>query len=128
MSGSNSLPPDALPVRARPLDLTVHALPEPRLQDLDARTRAGRWRMLLVALVCALPVVASYFSYYVWRPASSNAYSALIQPTVALPDVTATRLDGSAVALRALAGQWLLVVVHGADCDAGCEQIGRAHV
>ena len=32
------------------------------------RTRAGRWQMLLLALVCAAPVIASYFSYYVVRP------------------------------------------------------------
>ena len=126
MSGSNSSLPDAaLPVRARPLDLTVHALPEPRLLPLDerARTRAGRWRLALVALVCALPVAASYFAYYVWRPAASSAYSTLIRPTVALPDIAVTRLDGSRVALRSLAGQWLLVVAHGADCDAACERL-----
>src|SRR5574337_1165996 len=111
MSGSNSLPPDALPVRARPIDLTVHALPEPRMPSLDdrARTAAGRRRMLLIALVCALPVAASYFSYYVWRPARSAAYSTLIQPTVPMPDIAGLRLDGTPVRLRSLAGQWLLV-------------------
>ena len=125
MPGSNSLPPDALPVRARPLDLTVHALPEPRLRAMGppARTVAGRWRMLLIALVCALPVLASYFSYYVWRPGRLSAYSALIQPTATLPDVAALRLDGTRVSLRSLAGQWLLVVVHGADCDPACERL-----
>src|SRR5574340_18754 len=124
MSGSNSLPPDAFPVRARPIDLTVHALPEPRLPSLDdrARTAAGRRRMLLIALVCALPVAASYFSYYVWRPARSAAYSTLIQPTAPMPDVAAQRLDGAPVRLRDLAGQWLLVVAHGAGCDGACER------
>lgn len=114
-----------MPVRARPLDLTVHALPEPRLAAMDgrARTAAGRRRMALIALVCALPVAASYFSYYVWRPGGSAAYATLIQPTLNLPDVVAVRLDGARVPLRSLAGQWLLVVVHGADCDAACERL-----
>jgi hypothetical protein len=125
MPGSNSSSPDALPVRARPLGLTVHALPDPRLRDMSprARIRAGRWRMLTIALVCALPVVASYLSYYVWRPGRVNAYSTLIQPTVPLPDVAVSRLDGTSVPLRSLAGQWLLVVVHGADCDPACERL-----
>ncbi len=125
MSGSNSLPPDAYPVRGRPVDLTVHALPEPRLPSLDERRRtvAGRWRLLLIALVCALPVAASYFTYYVWRPTRSAAYSTLVQPIVPMPDVAARELDGKPVRLRSLEGQWLLVVAHPGACDSACERL-----
>ena len=42
------------------------------LQD-ERRTRAGRWKMLLLALVCAAPVIASYLSYYVLRPGARAA-------------------------------------------------------
>ncbi len=53
-----------------PLGLTVHSLPSPgAAADVDAhRTRAGRWKMLAVLAVCAAPVIASYFTYYVVRP------------------------------------------------------------
>ena len=34
----------------------------------ERRTRAGRWKMLLVLVLCAAPVVASYLAYYVVRP------------------------------------------------------------
>ena len=44
-------------------------MPAPALDD-DARgARArGRLKMLLVLLVCAAPVIASYFTYFVIRP------------------------------------------------------------
>lgn len=111
-----------------PISLTVHnlpttqqALPQQALQPPPAW--AGRLKMLLVLLVCAAPVVASYLTYYVIRPSSgASAYSELIRPTRSLPDLTATRLDGQAMALRALKGQWLLVVVAGAECPAICER------
>jgi hypothetical protein len=108
-------------MRAMPLDLTVHALPELRPVGMDPRVAAGRRRLALIGLVCALPVIASCLTYFVWRPTGSSAYSTLIRPSVAMPDVVATRPDGTRVALRTLAGQWLLVVAHGTDCDAACE-------
>lgn len=105
-----------------PLDLTVHALPRPERSDLGAqRTRAGRWKMLLVLLVCAAPVVASYFTYYVLRPEARSVFGTLIDPQRPLPDVDARTSDGRPVNLRTLKGQWLLVVVAGGACDATCQ-------
>ena len=117
--------------RTEPIDLTVHTLPSPQqaLQPPLKQSRmnrpvlAGRLKMLLVMLVCAAPVVASYFTYYVIRPSNAaSAYSELIRPTIGLPEMTAARPDGQAVALRSLKGQWLLVAVAGGDCPAACEQ------
>lgn len=125
MSGSKSSVPDG---RAEPLALTVHSLPAAALADGTAsadprRVRIGRIKMLLMLLVCAAPVIASYFSYYVVRPSgSSTAYGQLIQPTVGLPAVEARTLDGRAVPLRSLKGQWLLVVVGSGQCDTACEE------
>lgn len=108
--------------RSEPLGLTVHSLPQPG--DVLSRQRAsGRLKMLLVVLVCALPVIASYFTYFVVRPGGSGtAYSALIQPAVAMPAVPARGLDGSDKPLRSLVGQWLLVVVDGGACAQACEK------
>ena len=112
---------------AEPLSLTVHELPAPQLGTADApaenRTRGGRWRMLLVAAVCFAPVVASYLTYFVWRPGGSSAYSTLIQPSLAMPALAAKSLDGSAVPLRSMTGQWLLVLAHDAACDTACERL-----
>lgn len=107
-----------------PLGLTIHSLPVP--QDAAAfdaqRTARGRWRMLAVLLVCAAPVIESYFTYYVIRPSAQRSYGELVNPQRPLPDAAATRLDGSTASLPALKGQWLLVSVAGAACDALCER------
>ena len=108
----------------RPLGLTVHSLPEPSgaLQTEVVRTRAGRWRMLAVMLVCAAPVIASYFTYYVVRPEGRRNFGELINPQRPLPPLTASNLQGTPVSLQSLKGQWLFVSVAGAACDALCKQ------
>ena len=128
MSGSNSSPPSAAhalhAAADEPLGLTVHTLPSPQqaLADVQVRrTALGRWKMVLVMLCCAAPVVASYFTYYVVRPEGRSAYGTLIDPQRPLPDIEGRRADGSTVRMPALKGQWLLVVVAGAACDATCE-------
>lgn len=105
-----------------PLGLTVHTLPQP--QDVAAaqggRTRAGRWKMLAVLLVCVAPVVASYLAFYVVRPEGRRNFGELIEPQRPLPDVVGTRLDGKPIHLRALKDQWLLVSVASGACDEQC--------
>ena len=39
---------------------------------INARTRRGRIQMLLLLLACASPVIASYFAYYVIKPAGGK--------------------------------------------------------
>ena len=85
------------------------------------RTRAGRWQMLLLALVCAAPVIASYYSYYVARPEARRSFGELIEPQPPLPTASATDLSGRPVELSTLKGQWLLLSVAGGACDAACE-------
>ena len=106
----------------QPLGLTVYTLPTPGQLELNpqARTRLGRWKMILVLLICAAPVVASYFSYYVLRPEGRRNYGALIDPQRPLPDLVGTTLDGHSVNLRTLKDQWLLISVSGGACDAAC--------
>ncbi len=117
MSGSKLSDANAKP--ESPLDLTVHSLPS--AQALPNRGM-GRWKMLLVMLVCAAPVIASYFTYYVIRPEGRHNFGELINPQPTLPDVQLTAVDGSPVNLRSLKGQWLLVVVAGGACNTLCEQ------
>lgn len=103
--------------------MTVHTLPPADAQALRRRTVGGRWKMLLVLLACAAPVIASYFTYYVIRPDGRTNYGALIEPARALPSaLPLTTLTGSVVDPSSLRGQWLLVVVAGGACDAACEQ------
>ncbi|WP_326539364.1 SCO family protein [Pseudorhodoferax sp.] len=107
----------------QPLGLTVHSLPSPtEAVGLSARrTRSGRLKMLLVVLVCAAPVIASYFTYYVVRPEGRRVFGELIDPQRPLPDLVAQDANGQPVRLTSLKGQWLLVSVAGGACDAACE-------
>ncbi len=129
MSGSNSSAPGAsaaTPSAPEALSLTVHGVAGPDLADPATharnRTRLGRVKMLLVLLVCAAPVIASYVTYFVIRPEGRTNYGTLILPTRSLPDLQLRALDGTPVAPRSLHGQWLLVVVGPSACDATCEQ------
>ena len=106
------------------IQLSVHSLPAAD-QALTQRTRVGRIKMLLVWAVCAAPVVASYFMYYVVRPEGRTNHGALIQPVRAMPEPAALpllNLQGSPVLPASLKGQWLLVSVAGGACEAACEK------
>lgn len=128
MSGSNSSDRGASgdaprAADAEPLSFAVHSLPQPTLAG--AAVARGRLRMLLVLLVCAAPVIASYFTYYVIRPQGRSAYGELIEPQRPLPaaaQLSLSDLEGRAVDPVTLKGQWLLVVVAGGGCDALCER------
>ncbi|WPB56598.1 hypothetical protein [Xylophilus sp. GOD-11R] len=132
MPGSNSSDARALPDKAGAasgavadqfLDLAVHSMPLPGAAlDAAGRTSRGRWKMLLVMAMCAAPVVASYFTYYVIRPQGHRSFGTLIGQQPSLPDIAARTLDGDTVRLPALAGQWLLVSVAGGACTADCEK------
>jgi len=78
--------------------------------------------MLAVLLVCAAPVIASYFTYYVIRPEGRRNYGELVDPQRPLPALPAAAPDGSRVELASLKGQWLLVSVAGGACDSACQQ------
>ena len=106
-----------------PLSFTVHSMPAPELDGAARRTSNGRLKMLLVLLVCAAPVVASYLTYFVIRPEGRTNYSELIQPLRPIPDqLPLVDLQGRPVAAASLKGQWLLVVIAGGACDAVCER------
>lgn len=106
------------------VQLSVHSLPEPD-QALVRRTRMGRIKMLLVWAVCAAPVLASYFMYYVVRPEGRTNHGELILPPRPLPAaelLPLTDLQGRTVAAASLKGQWLLVTVAPGACDTACEK------
>ncbi len=103
------------------MSFTVHSMPAAALDE--RRTKHGRLKMLLVLLICAAPVVASYLTYFVIRPEGRTNYGELIQPLRPVPaELPLVDLQGQPVAATALKGQWLLVVVSGGDCNARCEK------
>jgi hypothetical protein len=89
---------------------------------LDQRTSKGRWKLLAVLAVCAAPLIASYFTYYVIKPESRTNYGALIDPRQhPIPAMASTTLDGKPVALDAYKGKWIMLKVGGSDCQQACQ-------
>jgi len=122
--GDNDLPEQD----SDPMQLSVHSLPKPQEVGQAVakhRTKYGRLQMLLVMLICAAPVIASYFTYYVVRPEGRTNHGELINPPVPMPadaQLILTNQDGEAVALSSLKQQWLFITVAGGQCDDLCEQ------
>ena len=78
--------------------------------------------MLAVLLVCAAPVIASYFTYYVVRPDTRRNFGDLIEPQRPMVALATQSLDGKVDDVSALKGQWLLVTVAGGTCGEACEK------
>ncbi len=106
------------------LTFTLHGTPAPMRDYSAAQSRRGRITMLVILFACALPVLASYFTYYVIRPHGRTNYATLVEPQRPLPalsEVPAQDMDGHSVPLTTLKGQWLMIVVAPASCGKQCE-------
>lgn len=89
--------------------------------DFARRRRRGRIVLVLLALVTITPVAASYALYYFWPRDKQVNYGELL-PTRPLPPLAGTKLDGTAQALGAYRGRWVLVTQGGGACDAACDK------
>lgn len=88
-----------------------------------AAPKRGRWKMIAIAAVCASPVLASYFTYYVIKPTSRNNYGALIDPRQhPIPPLSSVTLAGKPEGLDAYKGKWLMVKAGGGACADACQK------
>lgn len=83
--------------------------------------RKGIRSLIVVAVVCALPVVASYFMFYFWRPSGSTNYGEILQ-VKPLPDPGLRTLDGNPFRLADLRGRWVMLTVDRGSCAAPCQE------
>ena len=84
-----------------------------------SRKSKGRRTLLLLALVALAPIVASYVTYYWFVPDKRVNYGELL-PAGSAPPVIGVGADGAPFALADLRGQWVLLIVTGADCTDAC--------
>jgi len=97
-------------------------LAEPAIDPKSARKR-GRWMLWLVLLVCASPMIASYFTYYVIKPEKRNNYGTLIdQRAHPVPAMATTTLDGRPQALEQFKGKWVMLMVGSGACPDVCQK------
>lgn len=82
----------------------------------------GRWMVLLIALVCAAPVIASYLAYYVIKPTGgATNYGALIEPQRPISEALIVKDEaGKTMPLASLRGRWLMISVDRSACDEAC--------
>ena len=85
------------------------------------RRRTARRTLILLALVCAAPVIASYVAYYWLHPTSRVNYGELLEP-VTVPEIAGRRLDGTPFRLSELRGRWVLLMADAGACTARCER------
>lgn len=89
----------------------------------EAKRKRGRWMLLLVLLVCASPLIASYFTYYVIKPEKRNNYGTLIdQRAHPVPAMPTTTLDGRPLALDRFKGKWVMLMTGSGACAEACRK------
>lgn len=86
---------------------------------MEQKTKS-RLFLLLIFSACALPIAASLFVYYVWKPAKFLNHGELME-LKALPEGSFVDLAGKEVKLHA-EGKWTLLVLDSGNCDAECKQ------
>jgi hypothetical protein len=94
---------------------------EPAASVEGARRRAARRTIVLLALICAAPVVGSYVAYYWLHPDARTNYGELLEPAPA-PQIAGERLDGASFRLSDLRGRWVLLGADPTSCDARCKR------
>ena len=84
--------------------------------------RQGRGRLVVVAIfvVCAFPLAAALFAYFLLPPSGRTNYGELVEPTP-LPAVRLERFDGREFALADLKGKWVMLQVDAAECGQPCQ-------
>jgi hypothetical protein len=86
-------------------------------------TNRGRWKLLAVLAVCAAPLIASYFTYYVIKPKGGvTNYGTLIDPRAyPIPAMASTTLDGKPATLDNYKGKWIMLKVGPSECLQDCQ-------
>ncbi|HEY4998677.1 MAG TPA: hypothetical protein VII36_06015 [Usitatibacter sp.] len=79
-----------------------------------------RAKLLLIASLFALPILASITVYRFFRPEPTANYGELLLPPQTLADHAFTRLDGKPFRFRELRERWILVASDSGACEARC--------
>jgi cytochrome oxidase Cu insertion factor (SCO1/SenC/PrrC family) len=93
------------------------------VEKTENKKAAGRWKLLAVLAVCASPLIASYFTYYVIKPGPKNNYGSLIDPRqYPMPTLGLQSEEGKAFELSSLKGKWLILQIDDASCTEVCQR------
>ena len=75
---------------------------------------------MLIAVLFAVPVIASYLAFFVWRPQGRVNYGDLLEsrPRAEMP---LRHLDGRTFRFAELRGKWVMVSIDAGACARSCE-------
>jgi cytochrome oxidase Cu insertion factor (SCO1/SenC/PrrC family) len=83
-----------------------------------------RVKFVLMFILFALPITASYLMFFFWKPKATNNFGELITPVIAMPQEQFTITDGKDapqnVLDKGLRGKWLMVTRDSGTCDEAC--------
>lgn len=85
-----------------------------------ANRTSARLKLLLLALVCAAPVIGSYLLYFVVPPEGGKKNYGELIPIVAVSALAPRPGVPVPTDLAPVTGKWLLVMVDSGACDDGC--------
>jgi cytochrome oxidase Cu insertion factor (SCO1/SenC/PrrC family) len=83
------------------------------------RKPSSRASLVLVAVVCIAPFVASAVAYYLWQPAGRTNYGELLAP-VQIVSSPLTEVGGAPFDMAQLRGKWTYIMVDSGACDERC--------
>jgi hypothetical protein len=81
-----------------------------------------RAKLLLLASIFALPMIASYTVYRFFPPDASSNYGELLLPPATVTSQPFDRLGGGSLGFDDLRGKWVLVASDSGDCAAACRE------
>jgi hypothetical protein len=82
----------------------------------------GRWKLLIVLLICASPMIFSYITYYIIKPTGRTNYGALIDPREhPMPALPLATLEGKPASLESFKGKWIMLQAGPGACEQACK-------
>lgn len=79
-----------------------------------------RTKLVLLALLFAAPIIASFTAYFWVRPTGSSNYGELLMPPATITAEPYARAGGGRFSFPELAGQWVMVASEPGRCEAQC--------
>ena len=75
---------------------------------------------MLTAVLFAVPLIASYLAFFVWRPEGRVNYGDLLEVR-SLAEMPLRHLDGRTFRFAELRGKWVMVSIDAGACARPCE-------
>lgn len=93
------------------------------MEKINKPENKGRWKLFAILAVCASPLIASYFTYYVVKPESKTNYGSILDPRqYPMPVLNAQTPEAKAMELAELKGKWLMLQVDDGNCAQACQK------